>query len=190
MSVDQGFREKPPVQIVELSPEEWEKLRDIKLSSLDEEPVAFEDPAEGKAKWTARPEAEWRGILAGKMTQGRAGESVNVFAKAVEDVVGMVSAIIPETESEKTATVQHMYVNGDFRGYGIGRELLQGLIERLKAKDIRKANLDVISTQIPAIELYKSLGFVEKEMKENSARRGGKVYDELAMELDLSKHES
>lgn len=178
--------EKPSIQIAELSPDDWQLLRDLKLKSLEEEMVAFEDPGEGKKKYLQRSEAEWRDILSGKMSGGRPGESLHVFAKSGEQFVGMVSAIIPESQPEKIATIQHMYVDTNYRGYGAGKELLRGLIDKLKAREnIRKIVLQVITIQIPAIELYKSLGFTEVGRKENVQRRGDQTYSEIEMELGL-----
>jgi GNAT superfamily N-acetyltransferase len=125
----------PKVSIVELSPDDWQVLRDLKLKSLQQEPIAFEDVGEATEKWTNRTEAEWRSIVEGKMTQGREGESVNIFVKDEinENYPGMVSAIIPE--GSKIATVQHMYVDNEgYRGKGIGKQLLQELIDRVKTK--------------------------------------------------------
>lgn len=183
--MNEGLKEKPPVQIIELSPNDWRLFRDLKIRSLEEEPIAFEDPGEGKEKYRQRTETEWRDILSGKMSGDRAGESVQVFAKSDQEIVGMVSAIIPESKQERKTTIQHMYVSGDFRGQSIGRQLLQGLIERLKRKEgLIKIELQVVVTQTTAIELYKSLGFVE--IGRTEVERSGQRYSEIEMELNLT----
>ena len=183
--MNEGAKEKPPIQIVELSPDEWQLFRNLKIRSLEKEPVAFEDPEEGREKYLQRSESEWRDILSGKMSGGRAGESMQVFAKSGQEVVGMASAIIPAARQEKTATVQHMYVDGSYRGQSIGRQLLLNLVEKLKSRDdLKKIELQVVVSQIPAIELYKSLGFIEVGRREVS--RHGQTYEEIEMELNLS----
>lgn len=183
--MNEGRKEKLPIQIIELSPDDWRLFRDLKLHSLEEEPIAFEDSEEGKEKYLQRSESEWKGILSGKMSGGRAGESLQIFAKSGQEIVGMASAIIPSAEQEKTATIQHVYVDRTYRGQNIGKELLQNLIEKLKSRgDLQKVKLQVVVTQLPAIELYKSLGFVEVGRREAGAERDGHVYDELEMVLN------
>ncbi len=186
MGTERGFKESPPVQIVELLPDAWRLLRDLKLGSLQEEPIAFEDPDEGREKYTTRTESEWRDVLSGKMTKGRRGESVQVFAKDGENAVGMVSAIIPESP-ERVATIQHMYVRSEYRGRHIGRELFEGLLNRLKQRgDLKKIELQVITSQAPAVEMYKSFGF--KEVGRKNVLRGGQEYEEFEMELGLPEN--
>jgi len=48
------------VQIVHLTPDQWTILRDLKLRSLDQEPIVFADAADERAKYLARSEEEWR----------------------------------------------------------------------------------------------------------------------------------
>ncbi len=185
MSLDDKIgEEKWPVEIIELSPDDWQLLRDLKLRSLQEEPVAFEDSTEGRDKYAKRSETEWRDILSGKMSRGLPGESVNVFARSSDHLVGMVSAIIPESDDASIAKVQHMYVAAEVRGHGMGRSLLSSLFEKLKTRPkLRKIKLEVVASQIPAVELYRSLGFTEKGR--HTITRSGGSYEEIEMEMTL-----
>lgn len=181
--------ESESVNIVELSPDDWQILRDLKLRSIEEEPVAFEDPDEGREKYQNRSEEEWRAILEGKMSGGKEGETMMVFADSPEGYIGMVSSIVPaEQDPEtRTATMQHMYVSKDKRGSGAGKKLIQALIEKLRNRgDLKKLQLEVVESQTPAIELYKSNGFVEVGRKKEAINRDGQIYDEIEMELDLN----
>ncbi|OGE87551.1 MAG: hypothetical protein A3J07_04915 [Candidatus Doudnabacteria bacterium RIFCSPLOWO2_02_FULL_49_13] len=184
-------RNPQPVNIVQLSPDQWTILRDMKLRSLEQEPIAFEDPVEARKKYLTRPEAVWREILSGKIHGGRKGASIYVFAQdpsAPEKYAGMVSAIIPETrQARKLATVQSMYVDAEgYRGQGIGKKLLADLLEKLKARgDVGKVELQVVVTQGPAIALYKSLGFEITQTLYKAAKRGDEEYDEYQMEKEL-----
>lgn len=129
-----------PVNIVHLNPDQWIVLRDLKLRSLEQEPIAFADVETERAKYLSRSEAEWRAILSGKMSAGRAGETIMLFAQKEGEYVGMVSAIIPEGQT--AATVQHMFVDKNFRRQGIGEKLLLKLIEeKLVEGGARRGNL-------------------------------------------------
>ncbi len=173
------------VQIVQLSPNDWTVLRDLKLKSIDQEPIAFADPGPERNKYVARTEDEWRDILAGKMSNGEPGETVMFFARVGNEYVGMVSAIVPADRS-RTATIQHMFVDRTQRGRHIGRQLLEHLVVELKSKpNLDKAELQVVATQTPAVMLYQSLGFQQTKVFEGEAVRDGISYDEIEMELDL-----
>lgn len=165
------------ISITELKPDDWEVLKDLKIESLGQEPLAFEDVEEGLKKYLDRTEEEWRDNLAGI---GHSGKKITLFAKEEKEnkYVGMVSALI----NGSTATIQHMYVDNGYRGLKIGKKLLEELIAQLK-KDttINKIELQVLATQTAAINLYHSLGF--KDIRTVKAKRGEVEYDEIEMEL-------
>lgn len=184
-SSDKDKEEKNlPIDIVELPSDQWQSFQDLKLQSLEEEPIAFADKDLTSKKWRDRSEEEWKEILEGKISGGRLGESINLFAKHSADLVGMVSAIILESEEQKVARVQSMYVQKGFRGLGIGRKLLDDLLERLREKEINKIELNVVSTQKVAISLYESLGFEKIRLEKQGAQRGDEHYDLWHMEID------
>ncbi len=175
--------EKAEFEIVELAPNDWRKLQDLKLKSLSQEPIAFEDQYEGMARYSARPEEEWRQILSGKLLN-KEGDYVNIFAKSGDQVIGMVATVVPgkPDEKDKIATLHHMYVDPNYRGQKIGKELLQAMLVKLKQReDLKGVELNVVATQIPAFEMYKSLGFEEVERK--TTKRGREEFEEIEMEL-------
>jgi ribosomal protein S18 acetylase RimI-like enzyme len=175
----------PQINIGQILPDQWTVLRDLKLRSLDQEPIAFADAEQERAKYLSRTEEEWRAILSGKMSGGKAGETVMFFARDNSHYVGMVSAIIPEGQT--AATIQHMYVDNEgYRGLGVGKQLLTALLQKLKDRgDLRKTELSVVSTQVPARKLYESIGFKEVKTLQASATRGDDFFDEVEMELEF-----
>lgn len=165
------------VKIVQLKPDDWEVLRDLKLKSLGQEPIAFEDQEEGMARYTTRTEAEWRNKL-----DEEASSTISVFAEDNGKYVGMVNGVIDVRW--KKAQVQHMYVDPEYRGQKIGRFLLEDLIQRMRDRGgIEKVELTVLETQKPARRLYSSLGF--KETDRHRELRGNETYTEIVMELEL-----
>lgn len=175
----------PQINVIQILPDQWTILRDLKLRSLDQEPIAFANVEQERAKYLARTEDEWRAILSGKMSGGKAGETIMFFAQDNSRYVGMVSAIVPEGQT--TATVQHMFVDSEgYRGLGIGKQLLAALLSKLKNRgDLKKAKLSVVATQIPARNLYESVGFKEVKILQGSATRGKESFDEIEMELEF-----
>lgn len=165
------------VKIVKLSPDDWYVLRDLKLRSLEQEPIAFEDYEQGKKRYLRRSEEEWRL----RMTEDPR-DGVTLYAQEGDEYVGMVNALRLD---ETSAIVQHMYVDSrGHRGKGIGRQLLTQLIDEIgKMGDIEKVYLAVVETQTAARNLYESIGFYEK--RRGRAKRGKEIFGEIDMELEL-----
>jgi GNAT superfamily N-acetyltransferase len=77
------------------------------------------------------------------------------------DVVG-IGAYRPLDDD--TAELKRMYLVPGARGRGLGRTLVEALIERARASGYRRLRLDTDPASMgPAIALYRSLGFVEIE---------------------------
>jgi len=63
-----------------------------------------------------------------------------------------------DTES---AELKRMYIQPSHRGLGIGKQILQKAMQLAKDCGYIKMKLDTLNTMEPAMELYKSAGFVE-----------------------------
>lgn len=163
---------KPGVQIVQLTPDSWEILRDIKIRSTTQEPIAFEDQEPGLARYQARTESEWRAKL-----DEEASRTVSLFAQSGSETVGMVSGVM--TPSMESAVVQHMYVDPEHRGRKIGGKLLDTLLFELRERGVKTAILQVVVGQDSAIGLYISRSF--KEIGRGKATRGNDTVSELIM---------
>lgn len=55
--------------------------------------------------------------------------------------------------------LEDLYVAGTARGSGLGRALAEAVLERAAARGCRRVELDVNSENVPALTLYRSLGF-------------------------------
>jgi ribosomal protein S18 acetylase RimI-like enzyme len=163
------------IKIVELGADDWWVLRDLKLKSLEQELIAFEDAEEGKQKYLSRSEAEWRENFDRKVTVFAQDESTGEY-------IGMVSAV---PQGDNRAEIQHLYIDSRFRGVGAGKKMLQTLLDKLKTKGVQTVELAVLVTQQPAIELYHRLGFKDIGRISQGAKRGDVNYDEIEMELAL-----
>lgn len=74
----------------------------------------------------------------------------------------------------------------EYWGCGIGRELIQYLIDWSKETGIiRKINLRVRTDNARGINLYKHLGFLEEGVKSRDFLINGKFYDSLIMGLKV-----
>lgn len=64
--------------------------------------------------------------------------------------------------SSSTCEMKRLYVRAAFRGQGLGRRLAQAIISEARSIQYSTMRLDTIAGKMnPAIELYRSLGYVE-----------------------------
>lgn len=76
-------------------------------------------------------------------------------------------------------------VDKDFRREGIGRFLMEFVLEKIKNMKIKIVTLDSFVINEPAIALYQKLGFQEYGRLPNAFLWRGKYYDEMKMYLEL-----
>jgi len=167
------------IDIVTLPPDRWEAYRDLRLTALRAEPIAFSEPYDRAA---ARTLEEWRRRLI---------DPTNwvVFAERGDTLVGLAAAyVIPD---EPTAVhIVSVYVDASVRQRGVGRRILSSLIQRVAASSAAVTlRLGVLDTNAAAIALYASLGFAVVGEQHDVVHHTGRAYDELIMERPLrSQH--
>ncbi|MDR4924686.1 GNAT family N-acetyltransferase [Peribacillus sp. YIM B13472] len=91
-------------------------------------------------------------------------------------------------QSENRKRMSHkgsfgMMIRKDYRGKGIGEELIKALLEWAEANPfIEKVSLGVFSTNQRAISLYKKMGFVEEGRKIKEFKMSEREYvDDIIM---------
>ena len=71
-----------------------------------------------------------------------------------------VGAIRPLADAVE---IKRMYIRPQFRGQGLGRELMQRLLDEARRRCHRRVVLDTLGRLAPAVALYCSFGFIEIE---------------------------
>ena len=79
-----------------------------------------------------------------------------------------------------------MYVRSSSRNLGIGRLLVNAILD-VARENVELIQLSVVSENLPARTLYKSMGFSEFGMEAKASKYGDKYYDEVLMALDFSR---
>lgn len=138
------------VEIRSLGSNDWEMLRDIKILSIQKEPLAFENQKPELTKYLTRSEEGWKDKLSDE-------KRVTVFAIDDGKGVGMITSVLSNDGAR--ATIQHVYVDREHRGNKYAEKMFADLLPKLKQKGVQIADLAVLVTQTTAIDLYKRIGF-------------------------------
>jgi ribosomal protein S18 acetylase RimI-like enzyme len=64
---------------------------------------------------------------------------------------------------EQISELKRMYILPEFQGRGIGKMIMELIIDIAMKLDYKKIKLDTLATMASAIHLYKSYGFVQTE---------------------------
>ncbi len=125
----------------------WRDARKIRLRALKTVPQAFGSSYAEEKKLSAD---EWRKRMARTL-----------FALVEDKPMGTVAYYFNDrVKTKHIAHIVGVFVDSNFRGRGIGKELLKKALELIeKKKGIVKIQLMVNPRQKAALALYKSLGF-------------------------------
>ncbi len=159
------------ITIGRLPEDEWEKYKEIRLEALKNDSIAFGSSYEEEIN---RPESHWKTRTIGA-----------VFAFAEEKVIGLMSYKDEDrVKTKHKSGIYSVYVRPDYRGQGVGKQLLQETLRLIKEnKEIIKVNLTVNPLQISAVKLYESVGFKAVGTLHKELLINGIFYDEVLMEL-------
>ena len=161
------------MQVIQINPGRWQEYKELRLKSLRDNPLAFDSSPEEEEAFTDK---EWQEKL----------EEDNGFKVFIEDNGKLVAKM--EVEWDKRAKIRHIaevygvYIDTEYRGKGIGKLLMEEIERLAKHHNIEKLWLDVVVTQLPAMGLYRKLGFREIGQTHMSIKVNGEYHDKLLME--------
>lgn len=115
------------------------------------------------------------------------GDAVAVVSEESGKVVGLceITRLRPKSDMGHIGTLG-IAIRKEYRGRGIGRELLKKALELSEGKFLI-VKLEVFTINKGAIQLYKEMGFKEAGVIPKSIKRGDKFYDIMQMFYDLTK---
>lgn len=126
-------------------PEDWQRLRDLRLSALADAPDAFASALEEEGNFS---EADWRGRLSDE-------DWITFFARIGETYLGLATCGL----YDDAAGLYSMWVAPKARGRGLGDALVQAVVAVARAQGHSQLLLDVGDENLPAIRLYARNGF-------------------------------
>jgi ribosomal protein S18 acetylase RimI-like enzyme len=163
------------IRVRRLLPEDAARYREIRLEGLRVSPEAFGNTFEAE---NARPIE----LFADRI---RDSETMGAFEGAeILGVAGLRANQGPK-ESHKGMLVG-MYVRPQARNRGVGRRLVEAVMEVARRRGVELLQLAVVSDNEPARRLYARLGFVEYGIEKKSLKQGGRYTDEVLMVKDFS----
>lgn len=162
----------------------WQAYKDIRIKSIKTNPEAFASTENDVLK---DPDEKWQTFLNKSLAHD--GE---IMLFAVDDTggdqkpVGIVGAFWDnKIKTKHVAHIFGVFVDPEYRGMGVGSMLFSQLLSELKAiPQLKKASLEVVISEIPAINLYKKHGFIEVGTEKGELYQPEKDYydDLLVME--------
>jgi ribosomal protein S18 acetylase RimI-like enzyme len=143
------------IHIARMTVADWEVYKEIRLASLLDTPEAFGSTFEReiafeKERWIQRLD-----------TAGREDVSFPVMARINDKACGLASGLADESDAG-IAHVYQMWVAPEFRQLGIGKGLLNHIIDWAKQVGFMSLVLAVNPKNNEAKKLYLSAGFIEQ----------------------------
>jgi len=161
------------IELRRLLPADAAIYRDIRLEALRDSPDAFSSTYEAEIDrpldaFTARLRDSYAiGAFDGSRLAGIAGFYVQ-----------------PGPKHAHKGMLWGMYVRPRHRGTGLGRLLVEAIVEHAR-RHVELLQLFVVSDNLPARRLYRSLGFIEYGIERNATKYRGQYHDDVLMALPL-----
>lgn len=161
------------IEVRRLTPADAARYREIRLVGLKNNPEAFGSTF---ATESLKPMSSFAERLRSSAVFGafRGVELLGIAGFAFHEGV---------KEAHK-GLLWGMYVRPDARKSGVGRRLVEAVIDFAR-RHVEILQLNVVSDNEPARRLYARLGFVEYGLEKDSLKHGDTYYDEILMALDL-----
>jgi len=116
-----------------------------------------------------------------------ADDAIQFFALDGERVVGWADIFPAWAHAISHCGSLGMGVHPDYRGRGLGTQLLAACIEKAWRKGLTRIELEARADNHRAIALYEKLGFRHEALKSRAMRFDGVYYDAVQMRLLLGE---
>jgi RimJ/RimL family protein N-acetyltransferase len=111
--------------------------------------------------------------------------NVLFVALADDEVIGAADCHAGTFAKDRHVGGIGIAIQDGWREAGLGRRMMERILEWMRARGFAKAELTVFATNRRARSLYESLGFVEEGVRRRHVRIRGEYVDEILMGLWL-----
>jgi L-amino acid N-acyltransferase YncA len=154
------------VELRDLEAADWEAVAAIYWDGIRDGLATFETAIPAWEEWAAAHPPRLR-----------------LVAEAGLSIAGWVAAAPVSTRHAYRGVVEHsVYVASDWRRQGIGRLLLEALIERTEAAGIWTIQTSIFPENAASLALHRGCGFREVGIRERIGKRDGLWRDTLLLE--------
>jgi L-amino acid N-acyltransferase YncA len=161
-----GVREAPPVTVEPLRPEHWEEVARIYADGIATGNATFETDVPSWESWDRSHLPEHRLVAT---QEGR--------------VVGWVAVSPVSDRCVYGGVVENsVYVDESLRGRGIGRRLLDALVESTEAAGIWTIQTGIFPENVESVRLHERVGFEVVGTRKRLGKLNGTWRDVLLME--------
>lgn len=158
-----------------LGPDDADLYRELRLEGLRRHPEAFgasfeEETELSRDQWAARLH------VAQVFAASRAGRTAGIAGLFGEQM----------RKKRHKAVLFGVYVRAEARGHGLGRALVQTVIEAAR-RDYEQLHTAVVTSNLAARNLYHQLGFKPYGVEPQALVVDGRGHDEELLVLDLGR---
>lgn len=153
------------IQVEELSPDQWSRVRELRLASLRDSAHAFGGNIETE---TAESESEWRAKF----------EKLTYLVASIDgsDSAIMTVEILSKGDFETTCWIGGCWAAPEFRGVGLLKAMMKYVDQNADEKGWHRQGLGVWEDNHLAIAAYEKLNFVAIGDPQLSTRVANKFY--------------
>ncbi len=101
------------------------------------------------------------------------------------ELLGMLNCRGSSRRALRHSCEMGISVGKDCRGQGVGRGLMQAMVDWAKASGVRRIELKVYARNERAIRLYRSFGFQAEGRRRRAVFQDGQYLDDIVMSLLL-----
>jgi ribosomal protein S18 acetylase RimI-like enzyme len=160
------------------APSELGVYRTARLTALHDHPEAY------SSSWEEEREYD-DAVFLSRLQPEPPSVTLGAFrGKALGAMAGLV--VSQHLKTRHTGTIVAVYVDPTHRRHGLGRAVIEALLEASRAAGLLTVCLTVSVGNVGARRLYTGLGFVPCGLMRRTLRVGNRFVDEEHMALDLA----
>ena len=160
----------PSVLVEELTEEQWERYRDIRIVALENDGHAFGGNLKDELQYS---ESDWR---------SKSRQYIGLVASIDGRDIGMMTVEKLRGDFGATCWIGSCWVNPDYRHKGALRALFSYTDKNAVERGWVKQGLGVWVDNTIAIEAYKKIGFIPMGEPQESTRKPGLYYQRMIRE--------